>query len=290
MRNLLDATVVKNAVDRYMYRTNDYNIFLRLDTTLFTPTFNAATNTIDVFKQNEQAITFTLEEVTECQSVGEVLQNFYKIGICHNFCFQMIGCDYLAYYFAALKHFPLPYIDNLISFNRTAPVSPRRKIWNDLWKMEYKSILAFHPAIFLAMNRYKGPIPTFLQEVTSFMHTTMPHGILHDIYINFICQEWKMPAPFSPRFISLWHQVMTETSVAYLPMKKHVKIDDTVYSSIRFSKQIICYMCNSDKYLCLLLVLFNKPYRQKLNEILVHEPLAPVLANIFAQYQSLNAY
>ena len=119
------------------------------------------------------------------------------------------------------------------------------------------------------------------------MQTKMPAQSLDLMYRNTVCMNWKLPHTFTPLFISLWHQVMTETAITYLPCKEE-QIEAEIVSSISFDSTTIVYMCNSDKLVCLLLILFNKTYRERLNFICTHEPTAPVIADIFTQFTVLQ--
>ena len=78
---------------------------------------------------------------------------------------------------------------------------------------------------------------------------------------------------------------MQESAIAYLPMPT-TNVNE--YSIIDFNKKIKVFICNSDKFLCLLLILFCKKYREKIDQILLHEPVAPILAEVFTRFPQLQ--
>jgi hypothetical protein len=288
--NLYNAAVIQKMLARYMHKTNDYEILERIDMNAFTPTFHVAGNFVSVFPMHGRPpLSFQLQELLGPVSMADALNLFGQQGICNGHVFPIDNDNSLlsVYYLEAFKYFPASHINTLCSWKRHTEHPGRAHVWHMLWNQKLKFYFSYHPAVFLAMTRYSGPVPQFLQEVSYFMQTKMPAQSLDLMYRNTVCMNWKLPHTFTPLFISLWHQVMTETAITYLPCKDE-QIEAEIVSSISFDSTTIVYMCNSDKLVCLLLILFNKTYRERLNFICTHEPTAPVIADIFTQFTVLQ--
>ena len=293
-QKLIDPPTVQEAIDRYMLRSNDYNIIERFETSEFMPTFHAATNTIVVFeKKNQPNIFFKIKDLIPGYSLPDVLNSFEKKQMYNNHVFRIqtsTQCELAVYYMAAIKYFPASHIGLLIGWKRSLKDESalnRHLIWDLLWQKHLKFYFAYPPSLFLVMNRYKGPIPKFLQQVIQFINLNLPANALDYIFSQIICKDWKIKYSFTPLFIDLWHQVMMESAIVYLP-KNDCNDKNPARSSLRFQNSQTLFMCNSDKFLCLLLILFNKPYRSQLNTILKHEPMTPIIADIFTTYPLLH--
>ena len=291
INNLFDPDIVAGAIDRYMNKTDDYSILDRFDAVEFSPTFRIATNTIEIFSIHDKpTLSFRLKDVIGTNSLADILNTFQKNNINNGHVFQTrndTGSMLTVYYISAFKYFPKSHLNILCSWKRSGideTLPGRKHIWNIIWEKELKHYFVYHPAIFLAMNRYIGPIPAFLQQLTDFMTTKMHPMTMTNLYDTIVNQPWRLPVTFTPLFIDLWHQVMQECAMAYIPNNT----ENNNISSISFQQLKCVYMCSSDKLLCLLLILFNKPYRTRLNKILLHEPTPPVLANIFTHFPTLQ--
>ena len=290
-QGLFDPVHVSDAVSRYMLKSNDYSLLDRFDSTEFKPTLHMATLTISVFSNPlAPELTFKLQDLIGNHSLADVLNMFEKKQISNHYIFPTQSAtsgELAVYYLAAIEHFPASHIGVLASWKRSTKDSMqfgRERVWDILWHNNLKFQNAYHPAIFLAMNRYKGPMSIFLQQVTSFVITHMKPNTLHAMYDNTVCTSWKLKHTFTPQFIALWHQVMLDSAMVYLP--KDTK--NLSMSSISYQTNLILFMCNSDKFVCLLLILFNKSYRSRLNTILKHEPMPPILADILTRFPLLH--
>lgn len=290
-QRLFDPEYVSKAISRYMLKTSDYSLLDRFDSTEFKPTLHMASLAVTVFAApNKPDITFNLQDLIGQHNLADVLNLFERKQILngHVFSAQSAQQSELAvYYTAAMEHFPSSHIGILVCWKRSTKESlffDRGRVWDILWNNNLKFQNAYHPAIFLAMNQYKGPMCGFLQQVTSFVMTNMPPNTLHVMYDNIICKNWKLKSSFTPQFIALWHQVMLESAMVYLPKDTN----NLAISSITYKPNLTLYMTNSDKFVCLLLILFNKPYRSRLNAILKHEPMPPILADILTRFPVLH--
>jgi hypothetical protein len=287
---LFNKLVAEDIVKSYVTETGDYNLADRFDTTDFQPTFNGAQNTVDVFG----CLSLPLSVLVPNTSLATILSSFNSNGIVHGHVFQTRceGTALLVYYNAALKLIPFDDAGFLINWKRTAflardKMKPGRiQIWNELWQQIYGPALSYHPAIFLCMNSYKGPVPFFLQQVSHFLATALPPNSTDLIYHQIVCQPWNLKSTYAPEFIALWHLVMKETAVAYLPKKEKTVTADV--STIKFNNLPPLAIANVDKFLCLLLILFNQSYRAKLDAALAREPLSPILVSIFTRFPQLQ--
>ena len=101
-------------------------------------------------------------------------------------------------------------------------------------------------------------------------------GYQIDIFVdNFIQPLWQIKAPF----LRLWHDILRETSIAYLPPPLS---DLEKRSSVEIEG--VHWLTLDDKILALLLLLFHAPYRKQLNELAIKPPF---LAEIFLRFPSL---
>jgi len=289
LENLFLAEIVKKNLDIYINKTGNYNLLDHFDEHEFVPTFNRATTSISVFS----LLNIKLVDLIEDNLLSDVLEELEKEQIGHNntICIRFADEKILVYYQEALKLFPKDYIFTLMSWKRTAEYAQmkmlpgRKNIWNNLWKNSLQYDYSYHPSIFLGMTRYKGPLVSFLQRVQNYLMKYLPNGSIEVLYKECICQPWSLKFSCFSLFISLWHQVMQESAIAYLPMPT-TNVNE--YSIIDFNKKIKVFICNSDKFLCLLLILFCKKYREKIDQILLHEPVAPILAEVFTRFPQLQ--
>ena len=291
---LFNKAIVSDIVKAHISETGDYDLPERFDLCEFQPTFNAAQNTVDVFPYKNAWLSLPLTSLVPNTSLADILSAFNSSGIVHGHVFQVRGegTALLVYYDAALKCIPFDNAGLLINWKRTAflardKMRPGRiMIWNELWQQIYAPQLSFHPAIFLCMNTYKGPVPFFLQRVSHFLATVLPPNSTDLLYTQIVCQPWNLKSTYAPEFIALWHLVMKESALAYLPKKEKTATENV--STIKFDNLHTLTISNVDKFLCLLLILFNKPYRTTLNASLAREPLSPILVSIFTRFPQLQ--
>lgn len=294
---LLNADVVRKAVKRYLNQTNDYALFDRFDSSLFSPTFNAASNNIDCFGNgSNKPFSIPLNDLIadSSWSLSSLLEEFSKKGMGHGYRFPLheIGTEITIFYLEALQHFPDSFINTLISWKRTGSMNDttmlpgRKRIWDEIWRI-YKFKFAYHPSIFLAMTQYQGPIPIFLQQVVDFILKNFSSDSLEVFFDQFIDCPWIFKTTYSHGFITLWHQIMKETTAVYLP-KLSDSDSESSYSTISYDNNRLCYISNSNKLLCTLLLLFNRDYREKLDCIILQEPVPPILMAIFTRFPGLQ--
>lgn len=289
IENLFLPENVKKNLSMYINKTGNYNLLDHFDEHEFLPIFNRATTSISVFS----LFNIKLDDLIEDYLLSDVLEEFEReqIGHNHKITIKHVDEKILVYYQEALNFFPKDYVFSLMSWKRTAEYAQsrmlpsRKNIWNNLWKNSLQFDFSYHPAIFLGMTRYKGPIVPFLQRVQKYLMVNLPNGSIEVLYNNCVCQTWTLKFSSFSLFISLWHQVMQESAIAYLP-KPVTNINE--YSIIDFKKNIKVYICNSDKFICLLLILFCNKYREKIDQILLHEPVAPILAEVFTRFPQLQ--
>ena len=296
-RHLFEQDKIKTLIHNYLEKTSNYQILDQFDACEITPTFNEALHSVVLFGTSPHPLAYTLTDlVGTTVSLVSLLDEFANQHIFHGHVFDVRQDRHslILYYLEVLDHIPLENAHLIINWKRTASqalntmIPDRIGVWNDIWNKKYKFYFSYHPAIFSCMNYYQGPMPNFLQKVSYFMQTKMSADTMDSFYRKIVCTPWVLKRTYGPGFIHLWHQVMRETAVIYLPNPpKQDKIDETI-STITFDDSAPLPIANCDKLLCLLLILFERTYRQKLNHILAHEPVPPILAIIYTKYPSLQ--
>lgn len=293
VERLFDPVNIENGLRNYTLSTGDYNLVDRMDMVSFAPTFNAATSTIDVFGENKsRRISFRIVDLfPECQ-IGAILSDFANVGITHGHVFhdQSKAQRIFLFYLQALKLLP-PHIAAQIVFWKRAAyaaeenmLAGRKQVWDELWHNEFAFMFCFHPAIFKTMTLYKGPIPLFLQTVHAWLAIELGPKAIGTIYSDIVCRDWTI-SPSTPRFLSLWHRIMKESAVVYLPSQD----DQNHMSKLKSSHVGIApSLQNSDKLLCLLLLLFHDSYRTALAAIQLEEAQPAILADLFGRYPLLQ--
>jgi hypothetical protein len=290
---LFEPLVVETGLRAYAISTGDYNLVDRMDTVPFAPTFNAATSTIDIFHcPKSRRLSFRLVDLFPEIQIGAILSNFADADITHGHIFtEKNQRDLSIFYLKALLLLPPNIAAQIVFWKRAAfaaeeSMQPgRRHVWDMLWHQEFAALYCFHPAVFASLTLYKGPIPFFLQQVHAWMAVEIGPKALHCIYTEIVCRDWII-TPASPRFLALWHRIMKESAVVYLPA------DEQTTQSLSALKTAyvgsVPYLRNSDKLLCLLLLLFHDTYRSLLARLLVEESQPPILADLFSRFPILQ--
>lgn len=290
---ILDSGTVFRCLSAYVNATGDYNLVDRFDSQHFSPTFNAATMSIDVFSdpaRKFRRLSFTLLELFPAVSVCEIMADFANQHITHGYIFPAGKNDIAPFYLAALKLLPPVPAAQLVFWKRAAyaatdtMLTGRKAIWDQLWNTEFSALFSFHPVLFNLMTIYKGPIPLFLQTVQGYLSSVLGPNVLHILYNDIVLMDWHI-LPSMPRFLTLWHRIMKESAAVYLPsIEGHLQPNTTrIRTKTHTGEQIR----HSDKFLCLLLLLFHQPYREQLTQILREEPTPGFLADLFARYKVL---
>lgn len=286
---------VETGLTNYTISTGDYNLVDRMDAVPFAPTFNAATSTIDIFHHPKgRRMSFRLVDLFPESPIGTILADFADAEITHGHIFNEKGRrDLSIFYLEALKLLPPTIAGQIVFWKRAAYAADetmlpgRRQIWDQLWASEFSHLFTFHPAVFATMTLYKGPIPLFLQMVHAWMAVELGSKALSTIYADIVCKEWSI-TPSTPRFLALWHRIMKESAVVYLPSADAMTENSlsSVLKTSHVGKPPSIY--NSDKLLCLLLLLFHEPYRAQLASIQVEESPPALLADLFSKYPQLQ--
>ena len=282
---LFNEVCIENCLSRYIRETSDYGLVDRFDQFPFQPTYNASSMTVDIFPNPHlRTLSFSLAEILDKYPLSVVLADFAIANIHHGHVFPQpkLGGGLLPYYRQALKLLPPMHATQLMFWKRSAfaatenMLPDRPRVWTDLWQAEFRYSCTFHPAIFFNITSYKGPIPLFLQTVYAHLLGTIGGHAFHLCYDQIIAQPWQI-SPGQKRFLDLWHVVMKETAVVYLPTS----------SDLATVVEHPFYMLNTDKLLCILLLLFNRSYRTRLDLILLSEPAPAFLATLFTRLPSL---
>lgn len=289
---LFDSTNVETGLVNYTMSTGDYNLVDRMDGAAFAPTFNAATSTIDVFPSaTARRISFRLVDLFPDSQIGTVLADFADAGIAHGHIFvERIPRDLSVFYLKALKLLPPNISAQIVFWKRAAYAAEetmlpgRRQLWDLLWHHEFAPWYSFHPALFASISRYKGPIPLFLQSVHAFCCMNLGPKAMASIFAEIVCREWTINAS-TPRFLFLWHRIMKETAVVYISSEQ-----DSTKASVLKSSTVgdPPSVLNTDKLLCLLLLLFHETYRNQLARILAEESRPAILADLFNRFPILE--
>lgn len=291
---ILDPDTVLRCLTAYVQATGDYTLVDRFDSQPFSPTFNAATMSIDVFSdpgRKFRRLSFTLLELFPLVPISEVMADFANQHISHGHIFPTGKNDIAPFYLAALKLLPPVPAAQLVFWKRAAYASTdtmltgRKAIWDQLWITEFSALFSFHPVLFNLMTIYKGPIPLFLQTVQGYLSSVLGPTVLHTIYNDIVLMDWNI-LPSMPRFLTLWHRIMKESAAVYLPSIEGHLHPNT--SRIKTKAQTGELIRHSDKFLCLLLLLFHQSYRDQLTQILHDEPTPGFLADLFARYELLS--
>ena len=295
VERLFDPVIIENGLRNYTLTTGDYNLVDRMDMVPFAPTFNAATSTVDVFcDPKSRRISFRIVDLFPDCEIGAILADFSTTGITHGYVFH----DYskaqriFLFYLQALKLLPPNIAAQIVFWKRAAyaaeenMLAGRKQVWDDLWHNDFAAIFCFHPALFATMTLYKGPIPLFLQTVHAWLAIELGPKAIETIYSDIVCRDWTI-SPSTPRFLSLWHRIMKESAVVYLPSKDDQTLNHT--SKLKSSHVGIApSLQNSDKLLCLLLLLFHDTYRTALAAIQFEEAQPAILADLFGRYPLLQ--
>lgn len=288
---------IKIAVDKYIEKSSDYNLFEKLDTLSFRPTLNLARSSVTIFHTEAGVFEFILVDLMPTCTLNTILCELMQKDIEHGHEFPISSDDASLYYYyeAVLNRIPFTHANQIVNWKRTALQAKsdmlplRHGIWNKLWSKKYMFFFSYYPAIFTAMLQYQGPITPFLQKVTMFFQSIKPVNGFDTLFKEVVCKPWILHNAYTPNFIMLWHQVMKETAVGYLEPNPKVTEDDVTISSIHFNNNLLkLNIKNTDKCLCLLLILFEKRYRNNLDTILLHEPLPHIFASIFSLYPQLQ--
>ena len=293
---ILDPNTVFHCLTAYVNATGDYNLVDRFDSQPFAPTFNAATMSIDVFSdpaRKFRRLSFTLLELFPTVPISDIMADFANQHISHAYIFPIgkNGGDIAPFYLAALKLLPPIPAAQLVFWKRAAYAATdtmligRKAIWDQLWVSEFSPLFSFHPVLFNLMTIYKGPIPLFLQTVQGYLSSVLGPTVLHTLYNEIVLIDWHI-LPSMPRFLTLWHRIMKESAAVYLP-----SIENTVHPNttrIKTKAQTGELIRHSDKFLCLLLLLFHQSYREQLTLILREEPTPGFLADLFSRYELLS--
>jgi len=282
---LFNETAIAHCLGRYIRETGDYGLVDRFDQNPFQPTYNASSMTVDIFpNRNLRTLAFSLAEILDKFPLSVVLADFAMANITHGHVFPQpkLGGGLLPFYRQALLLLPPAHASQLLFWKRSAYAATeqmlpdRPRVWTDLWLSDFRYSCTFHPAIFLNMTNYKGPIPLFLQTVYAHLLGTIGGLAFHLCYDQIIAQPWHF-SPGQKRFLDLWHVVMKETAIVYLPTA----------SELATVVEHPFYMLNTDKLLCILLLLFNRAYRTRLDLILTSEPAPTFLASLFTRLPGL---
>ena len=288
---------IKIAVDRYIEKTSDYNLYEKLDTHVFCPTLNLARNSVTVIKTDKCVFEFLLTDLMPACTLNTILCELMQKDIEHGHEFPIMPSDASLYYYydAILNHIPVHHANAIVNWKRTAlqarteMMPMRHGIWNTLWSKKYMVYYSYCPAIFTPMLQYQGPVPLFLQKVTTYFQKTQMAISIGKLFDDIICKPWILHNASTPNFIVLWHLVMKETAVAYLDKNAEATDTDPSISAISFNNGTLkLNIKNTDKCLCILLLLFEKRYRENLDAILSHEPLPHMFASIFSLYPQLQ--
>lgn len=279
---IFDHQVFTHAVSNYSSDPNELvGLLDRMDITPLNPTYNIQTNSIDIFNSpGFRRLGLDIAQMLPNNSVADIQLEFHAMNIKHGHVFNTNKTDHV-FYSTILDFLPIDHADKMVSWKRCGmgaldrALPGRKTIWDDLWKSNYRYHTSIHPLFFAIQTNYKGPIPLFVQTAYAFLFGQLG-GPAIDVFIDqFVNTPWVLP---HVKFKRLWHQIMLQSAVAYLPpptqpLQSYSQIDNQ-------------WLQLDDKLMLLLLLLFHNAYRDRLNHL--NEPLPVFLLAIFTRFPLLQ--
>lgn len=179
----------------------------------------------------------------------------------------------LPYYNALLKR--LPDRCAVVASQHTGgrPCLDRRNpIWQTLWDMDYK--YHSHLPILLVglMFPYGSAVALFIQHVYRDWLTALAGpGLTQrmDQLLQLLTMEWRIDSDVHLAWYILWNRIMDHTASIYYPATG----SNTAHFCAMQSQTITCYMRITDRLLCVILLLYHRPYWQELHGIRETLPL-----------------
>lgn len=268
----------------------------RFDQSAFAPTFRANQHAVEIFHQHGQSsILISLTDLACDCTPTDISAILLQVNIADGNLLvaftnrqRRSAEDLHFYYVTLLDKMPADDIVRLISKKRRTVdlkmLPDRVDRWKWLWSQKYIYDHSYHPLLFNLMTQFKGPIPHFLKQVHTHL-VALISGKAIDRLVDEVNKTWTLTSRHT-EFFNLWHEIMKENACTYF--KTNCNNDERL-TAITMQDSTTCYIWKGDKLLCFLLLLFNKPYRQKLYlKVLAIEEPPIFLSVIFTQCPQLK--
>lgn len=199
--------------------------------------------------------------------------------------------DLYVWYAHCIDQVDFPTASNLVTWKLTAIQSTqhmqpgRSALWLRLWTDKFEHYTSMHELFGLLLHTATGELPQFVQVVYAYLLDHMSKQDLETFLEDVVYPEWQIDANMHLQFLVLWRTIVWQVACRYC-----LRGNEADYSTLRSGTQRV-YMLKYEKLLCLLLLLFHRPYVLQLRRILsddVSEPPPPFLTNLIRKYPYLS--
>ena len=187
------------------------------------------------------------------------------------------------YYMAILDRLPQR-VDIMARWHQQRPkmLAGRDAIWQTLWTHHYKYRVHLPPPLTSLMFPYGSALAIFVQRVYQGWLQALagPHLTrTMDNLLSLLAQPWRIDSDRHLGWHILWNRIMDHTGSFYWPV-----LADTALCALH-SKTVTGYMRTCDRLVCVLLLLYHKPYWHELLHL--REPLPQFIHILREQFPDL---
>lgn len=262
----------------------------------FKPTLNVTALSIDVFRGQTDAkspvlvFSIALALLLPQTPVSTLYSTIQDLGLRTGLAIIANGSLY-PYYLHTLAY--LPQAADLVAVKRSCideiqAMKPlRHTLWDSLWQQRYK----YHNALPLPLAALQfiitGPAVHFVQMLYSdwILHCPYEGAVERiDRFLDLLLGEWCIQSNRHLDFFLLWGDIMDDLCCPYFYVGNTTCTLQTAMSVFRNQAQTF-YMRPGDRLLCVLHLLYHRPYALRLHAL--PAPLPPIIVYLHDNFSDL---